>query len=316
MKSKKFIICGVPRAWKSTLARKIAKQLWCSHIPLDPLMTSFHRMYPETWITLSMKCDMSEYLHICKTTTQFLHTYIKALDKELDSYVIEWFHMDIDMLVEYFGETHTIVVVWYPHVTSAQKLRAIRRYDTSDIHRTYVLDQTELVRQVEWFIQLSNMFYTKAEELGVDFVDTSYDYEKVIEEYLRELGWNLFDMWNHEKQILHSIDNEKFINEREVRYCKLWINIGYEQNWKNNFRRPVLILKKAGNVYLVCPLTSKGKDNNKFYYHLSEKIAYKESRCLLSQIRIVDKKRMLHMIWVIWRSDFSQIQKNLRRLYL
>ena len=51
-------------------------------------------------------------------------------------------------------------------------------------------------------------------------------------------------MWNHEKQILHSIDNEKFINEREVRFVKLGKNIGAEQNGKHQFMRPFLVVKK------------------------------------------------------------------------
>jgi CMP-2-keto-3-deoxyoctulosonic acid synthetase len=73
-------------------------------------------------------------------------------------------------------------------VTYEQKIRAIRHYDTSDIHWTYVLEKTELVKQVQWFIELSNIFYRIADELGVMFVDTSKDYEKVIDGFLRNIG--------------------------------------------------------------------------------------------------------------------------------
>lgn len=322
MKWRKFIVCGVPRAWKSTLARKIARQLWCSHIPLDPLMTSFHRIYPETWITLSMKCDMSEYFRICKTTTHFLSMYISSLDKELDSYVIEWFHMDIDMLVEQFWETHTIVVVWYPHVTSDQKLRAIRRYDTSDIHRTYVLDQTELVKQVEWFIELSNIFYTKAEELGVDFVDTSFDYEKVIEEFLRNMGWDIFNLRNEEKKILDiSASRNIYINEREIWYVKLWKNIWWEQNWRKWFMRPFLVIKRVGNLFRWVPLTSWWKDN-KWYYELPHTCIYLKKdykihmRLCLSQAKVLDSKRFIRHIWDITPEILYHIKKLLQNIYL
>ena len=316
MKWRKFIVCGVPRAWKSTLARKIARQLWCSHIPLDPLMTSFHRLYPETWITLSMKCDMSEYFHICKTTTHFLSTYISSLDKELDSYVIEWFHMDIDMLVEQFWETHTIVVVWYPHVTSAQKLRAIRRYDTSDIHRTYVLDQTELVKQVEWFIALSNMFYTKAEELGVDFVDTSFDYEKVIEEFLRKMGWNKFDVRNIEKQNIHlnTSNQNLLIHPRDIWYVKLWINIWFEQNGKKAFLRPVVVISKIWNMYFCIPLTTKWK-NNKWYHKIHSIPFWKPSSIILSQARTLDKSRFHTKLGKVSSVELSFIKQKIAKLY-
>lgn len=183
MKSQKLIICGVPRAWKSTLARKIAQKFWLSHIPLDPLMTAFHMQYPESGITLSMSCYTTEYKRIARTTTHFLLHYIKSLDKEVNGYVLEWFHMDIDMLYEFFWKTHTILVMWYPSIVSADKLKAIRQYDTS-IHRTYVLEQTELARQVEWFIDISKWFAEKAKTIGVQFLDTSSNHKDMIEEFV------------------------------------------------------------------------------------------------------------------------------------
>ena len=269
-----------------------------------------------------MKCDMSEYFRICKITTEFLLSYITWLDHEFDSYVLEWFHMDIDMLVEHFGDTHTIVIVWYPHVTSAQKLRAIRRYDTSDIHRTYVLDQTELVKQVEWFIELSNIFYTKADELGVVFIDTSFNYEKVIEGYLRKMGWNKFDVWNEEKKILDtSIPRQIYINEREIWYVKLWKNIWTEQDGKKWFARPFLIIKKVGNLLRWVPLTS-GWKNSKWYYDVPSSVIYQPKnrrdvmKICLSQAKTLDSRRFIEKIWKMSLWWVLHIKKLLQDMYL
>jgi len=54
-----------------------------------------------------------------------------------------------------------------------------------------------------------------------------------------------FDIWNKEKQNLDKLDYENFfVNPRDIYFTKMWINIWFEENWKKNFLRPVLVLKK------------------------------------------------------------------------
>lgn len=184
MQAKKFIICGVPRSWKSTLAAKLAKELHCTHIPCDPIITAFNTLYPHLGITYAMRCQDEEYSMITKAATRFFVQYIYALDKEFDSYVIEWFHIDLEMIVSYFGETHTIIVVGYPQTALEYKLQAIRKYDTNVLQWTYNMDNAFLAKQLQRFIHLSHMFKQKAKELQVTFVDTSYKHAETIQEYV------------------------------------------------------------------------------------------------------------------------------------
>jgi mRNA-degrading endonuclease toxin of MazEF toxin-antitoxin module len=125
---------------------------------------------------------------------------------------------------------------------------------------------------------------------------------------------DIFDEWNEEKKALHVKDVFKYANEREIRYCKLWVNVWFEQNWKEGFRRPVLILKRVGSMFFVCPLTTKWKDNN-FYYKIQQLIGNKISWCILSQVRIIDKKRLLHLIETLVEKEFLALQKILRNMY-
>ena len=79
-----------------------------------------------------------------------------------------------------------------------------------------------------------------------------------------------FDQWNNLKKELHSSapQQEFYISNREIWFVHLGMNVGTEQNGKgDNFLRPVLVLKKLGNVYLVIPMTTKGKDT-RFYHTL------------------------------------------------
>ena len=75
-----------------------------------------------------------------------------------------------------------------------------------------------------------------------------------------------FDRWNEQKKSINSSEDGKFFHEREVWWCSLGVNIGYEQDGKNElFERPVLVIKKFNrHVLWVLPLTSSNKRNE---YH-------------------------------------------------
>lgn len=67
-----------------------------------------------------------------------------------------------------------------------------------------------------------------------------------------------FDQWNELKKLVNRNRPTFYVKEREIRYAHLGHNVGYEQDGKGkDFKRPVLVLKKIGNVFLVLPMTTK-----------------------------------------------------------
>lgn len=67
-----------------------------------------------------------------------------------------------------------------------------------------------------------------------------------------------FDAWG----VLKNEVNEKrpmfYVKEREIRYVHLGQNIGFEEDGKGvDFKRPVLVLKKVGNMFVTLPMTTK-----------------------------------------------------------
>ena len=122
-----------------------------------------------------------------------------------------------------------------------------------------------------------------------------------------------FDKWNNVKKGIN--DREpNFYHEREVRWCTLGLNVGFEQDGTNkNFRRPVLILKGfSRSVCLVVPLTTS-KKKNKYHMYL-DTIEGKESFAIISQIRLVDTKRIHNRIAVVDEKKFDEIRKAVRDL--
>ena len=71
-----------------------------------------------------------------------------------------------------------------------------------------------------------------------------------------------FDSWN---KIKKQVDERKiniFCNQREIWWCSLGLNVGSEEDGKNElFERPVLIINVFNrDMIRVSPLTSKNKE--------------------------------------------------------
>ncbi|MBP6086312.1 type II toxin-antitoxin system PemK/MazF family toxin [Patescibacteria group bacterium] len=114
----------------------------------------------------------------------------------------------------------------------------------------------------------------------------------------------IFDEWNEEKKVIHVAVKRNFpIHHREVRYVKLGINIGYEQNGKSAFLRPVLVLSKVGSMWFCLPLTTKGK-YNKRYHHINSIDFRKSSAVILSQARTLDRARFIRQIATLPAQEF------------
>lgn len=122
-----------------------------------------------------------------------------------------------------------------------------------------------------------------------------------------------FNSRSVEKEKINNRTDEKdfFVNQKEIRYAKLWVNIGNETDGKKSFERPVLILAKVWSLFRVLPMTTKGKITSNFYHKIISHNFGKSSFVILSQIRTIDKKRLLYPIWSIHDSEFQTIKKSL-----
>lgn len=125
-----------------------------------------------------------------------------------------------------------------------------------------------------------------------------------------------FDNWNKEKKRIHSTKPSLYFHEREVWWCKLGINVGFEQDGKNKqFSRPVVILKTYSiNAALIIPLTSKDKKGT--YYFDIGKVDGRDAKAVLSQIRFIDKRRLINKADVISEELFEKIRSAIIQINL
>jgi hypothetical protein len=130
----------------------------------------------------------------------------------------------------------------------------------------------------------------------------------------------LYDERNTVKQSVHFSnfrkDTDFFVNQWEIRYIKMWLNMWYEENWKKNFERPVVVLKKIWNLFLCAALTTKGKTEwyqKRYYIDISSED--EKSFIILSQMKTIDKCRFVNKIWEISSEKFKEIKKIFREFY-
>lgn len=122
-----------------------------------------------------------------------------------------------------------------------------------------------------------------------------------------------FDQWNTVKKKLDSRERGRTFNEREVWWCSVGLNIGFEVFGKNQFyNRPVLVLRKFSKfTFLGIPLTSK-IDKRPFRFSIN--LNGKSSNVILDQARCFDSRRLLNLEGVLTDKQFIAIKETYRNL--
>lgn len=110
-------------------------------------------------------------------------------------------------------------------------------------------------------------------------------------------GWFIkdFDGWNTEKK---ATERSKWLSyrprnpkPRELWLTYFWHNIGKEVCGKEEFQRPVIVIKRLGDVCIVCPLTTKWKDDQ--YHFTMHQSKVETSRVKISHITTFSIERFI-----------------------
>ena len=124
-----------------------------------------------------------------------------------------------------------------------------------------------------------------------------------------------FDNWNKKKKIVNDKEVEKiFFKEREIWWVNLGLNVGYELDGKNeDFSRPVIIFRKFNqDTFWALPLTTKNKKNQ---YHFSFRLPDGTKNSVnLSQLRLIDAKRLIVKLGYISEKDYEALQKKISEI--
>lgn len=123
-----------------------------------------------------------------------------------------------------------------------------------------------------------------------------------------------FKGWHNKKSDLHENKVRPFFHEREVWFASLGLNVGFEQDGRGDkFLRPVVVIKKFNNEVFWCVPLTKNKKKGNYYFQFSideEQI----STAILSQLRLVDSKRLQYKMGDMNTVDFVEIKRKITQL--
>jgi len=128
-----------------------------------------------------------------------------------------------------------------------------------------------------------------------------------------------FQKWHNKKSHINDIEKRPFFHEREIWFCHLGANVGFEQDGMgDDYLRPILIIRKFNNeIFWGIPLTKSKKHANKksekYYFDFSF-MADVKSVAILSQIRLIDARRIIRHIGAISVDDFIKLKEKLKAL--
>ena len=131
-----------------------------------------------------------------------------------------------------------------------------------------------------------------------------------------------FRRWHDKKEIINRIPKLPFFHEREIWFCHLGVNVGFEEDGRGeDFLRPVVVVRKfSSQIFWAVPLTKSVKQINdktqQYYFQFSY---YREGSkvqtvAILSQIRLIDARRLHYVVGTIEESDFSSLKQKLKAL--
>jgi len=122
-----------------------------------------------------------------------------------------------------------------------------------------------------------------------------------------------FDKWNEHKKTIDSINTDLYFYERDIWWCSLGINVGFEQDGKNEyFTRPVLVLKKfSKDVFIGVPLSTSNKEGR---YYFKFNFQEQKSNALLSQVRLFDTKSLKDKLGRLPKNIFKEIRQKIKDL--
>lgn len=122
-----------------------------------------------------------------------------------------------------------------------------------------------------------------------------------------------FKKWHTKKSDIQQLRKPPFFHEGEIWSCHLGINVGSEQDGTgNDFLRPIVIVRKFNQEILWgIPLTRTQKDSP---YYVSFSFQGGISVAILSQMRLIDARRLSHMLGSASMADMHEIRKRLKKL--
>ena len=175
---KHIIIAGSPRAGKTTLALYFHKNGFV-HYKMDSIKRAMFK---------ALSLNIYDWHIISPMIASMISTIVleNSSDKVFNNeyYCIDTCHLYPIDIINANLDNAIVVFLGYPNINSEEKTKLIRKYDDSNIWTTK-MDNSQLIHDIDLCIQYSEEVKKQCEELNVPFFDTSYDFNKTLDDARR-----------------------------------------------------------------------------------------------------------------------------------
>ncbi len=183
---KNIAIFGASRSGKSTLAHMICKKYPNYNLIIgDAIRKAFSEVLPQN--NINSQIGSSGMLEdFPKFLSYVFYRSIKKIDGDFN-YIIDTCDISPEKANELFYRDDTLIIfLGYPHQTEKEHLIQIKKYE-KETDWTYGQTEEYMKGHAKHWTSRSKYFEHTCKELGIWFVDTSFNREKVLEETMRQI---------------------------------------------------------------------------------------------------------------------------------
>lgn len=193
---KHLIIAGVPRAGKSTLARRLAQEYGYQYISMDAIIAAFEKCFPETGVNTYQGLSSMDTLRLISgKMAPFLRAMLESgqYDRGENGAVVDMYQLlPEDYEKNFRGANTEIIYLLSSDVTPEEQFALQKRYDTARDYTFFKTDE-ELKEGAEYIVEQSLLMKEQCLRLRLKFYETGKERQQAFEQILRELEWASMD---------------------------------------------------------------------------------------------------------------------------
>ena len=182
-----IIIAGVPRAGKSTISHRLAKQYGYQHISMDSIIAGFEKCFPETGVnTYAGLSSMDTLRLIIGKIAPFVRAMLDSGEYDefepgmaLDIYQL----LPEDYMKYIYGANCEIAYFLTSDVTPEERFAIQKRYDTPKDY-TFYKPEEELREGAVYIVEQSILMKEQCQKYGLPCFETARDRETGFRHFL------------------------------------------------------------------------------------------------------------------------------------
>lgn len=188
--TKHIIIAGVPRAGKSTISQRIAKEFGYQHISMDSIIAGFEKAFPQVEIDTGADVDVKENVQsISSKIALFLRAMMDSGEYDECDYgmVIDVFQLLPEDYRKYIDPS--VCEIYYfitSDVAAEERYKLLKQYDTPKDY-TYYKPEEENRRNCAEIVEVSKFYKEQCEKYQLPYFETALERERVLEEFFNQL---------------------------------------------------------------------------------------------------------------------------------